>query len=157
MDRGALAKRMSLLGPFVAKPNLTVLGAKQLAREIAERRVAAAEAVEAHILRIESTEDRVHAVVAERFAAAEEEAEAADIALARGDTLGPLHGVPVSVKEAFDVAGLPTTGGLPGRRTHRAETDAPLVAALRRAGAIVIAKTNVPQLLLYLESDNPLY
>lgn len=70
---------------------------------------------------------------------------------------GPLHGVPVTVKECFDVAGTASTAGLTARAGHRVETDAPLVARLRQSGAIIVGQTNVFQLLMYVESDNPVY
>ena len=71
--------------------------------------------------------------------------------------MGPLHGVPITIKDQFLVAGTPTTWGLPNQAGHRAEEDGPLVQRWRQAGAIILGKTNVPQLLYYAESDNPLY
>jgi fatty acid amide hydrolase len=133
------------------------LGAAGLARAIAAGRVSAREAVEAHVRRIEETSSYLNAVVVPRFEEAGGEAAAADDRQARGEPLGPLHGVPITVKESFFLAGTPSTAGLPGRRGHRADADAPLVARLRRAGAIVLGKTNVPQMLLDIESDNPVY
>ena len=133
------------------------LGAAGLARAIAEGRVSAREAVEAHVRRIEGTTPRTNAVVVTRFEEARAEAARADERQARGEPIGPLHGVPITVKESFFLAGTPSTGGLPSRRGHRAEEDGPLVARLRGAGAIVVGKTNVPQLLLDIETDNPLY
>jgi Asp-tRNA(Asn)/Glu-tRNA(Gln) amidotransferase A subunit family amidase len=133
------------------------LGACRLAREIASGRLSARDAVLAHVGRIEEVNPRLNAVVFRRFDEALAEAAAADERQARGEALGPLHGVPVSVKDSIFVAGTPSTGGLPSRAAHRAEADSPLVARLRRAGAIVLGKTNVPQMLLYIESDNPLF
>ena len=68
-----------------------------------------------------------------------------------------MHGLPVTVTECFDVVGTPSTAGLTSRSGHRATADAPLVARLRAAGAIILGKTNVSQLLMYVESDNPVY
>ena len=68
-----------------------------------------------------------------------------------------LHGVPVTVKECFDVTGTPSTVGLSTRSGHRAASDAPVVARLRQAGAIILGKTNVSQLLMFVEADNPVY
>ena len=65
--------------------------------------------------------------------------------------------MPITVKECFNVAGTPSTAGLTARSGHRAVTDAPLVARFRQAGAIIVGKTNVSQLLMYVESDNPVY
>jgi len=133
------------------------LSAAELARQIAAGAISAREAVEAHIGRIEAVNPGLNALVVRLFDDARAQAAAADAARARGERLGPLHGVPVTIKESFDVAGTPTTAGLTHRASHRAEADAPTVARLREAGAILLGKTNVPQLLLMNESDNPLY
>lgn len=116
-----------------------------------------AEIVEAHIRRIEAVNPQLNAMVWPLFDLARAEAQAADKVRARGEELGPLHGVPVTIKECYDVVGTPTTNGIPTRATHRAERDCFPVARLRKAGAILLGKTNVPQLLLDIESDNPLY
>ncbi len=76
---------------------------------------------------------------------------------ASGEPLGPLAGVPVTIKECFQVVGTPATLGLPGNRHELSETDSPLVRRLTAAGAIVLGKTNVPQLMVLHETDNPLY
>ena len=141
----------------IAATDVCALGAAETACEIASGRLSAREAVEARIRRIEETNERLNAVVVPLFERARAEAAAADERQRRGDPLAPLHGVPVTVKESFFVAGTASTGGLPGRARHRAEADSPLVARLREAGAILLGKTNVPQMLLYIESDNPLY
>jgi fatty acid amide hydrolase len=133
--------------------DLTRLGALELAARIRSGEVSAAAAVEAHIRRIEAVNGRLNAVVVRRYDEAQKEARAAD---SRGVS-GPLGGVPITIKESFDVAGTPTTGGLTTRRHHRAAADSPLVARLKNAGAIVVAKTNVAQLLYFVESSNPLY
>jgi fatty acid amide hydrolase len=137
--------------------HLTELGAAELARLIASGAVSSREVVAARIARIAAVNPKLNAVVAPRFEEALAEAAAADAAQARGESRGPLHGVPVTLKECFDLAGTPSTFGLPQRATHRATADDPYVVRLRRAGAIVLGKTNVPQLLLYIESDNPVY
>jgi fatty acid amide hydrolase len=136
---------------------LAPLGAAGLARAIASGRVSARDVVLAHVRRIEAVNPQLNAVVFPRFEQALGEAAAADERQARGEPLGPLHGVPISLKDSIDLEGAPSTGGLPSRAGLRADADSPLVARLRRAGAIVVGKTNVPQMLLYLESDNPLY
>jgi fatty acid amide hydrolase len=133
------------------------LGASGLASAIASGRLSARDAVAAHVRRIEEVNPRLNAVVFARFDEALAEAAAADERQARSGALGPLHGVPISIKDSIFVAGTPSTGGLPKRAGHRAQADSPLVARLRRAGAIVLGKTNVPQMLLYIESDNPLF
>jgi fatty acid amide hydrolase len=134
-----------------------MLHAHQIAEEIASGRVSAREAVAACIERIESTHAAINAVVVPRFEQALEEAALADDARGRGDPLGPLHGVPITIKESFDLTGTATTAGLTSRVSHRAADDAWVVARLRRAGAIVLGKTNVSQLLLHDSCCNPLY
>ncbi len=128
-----------------------------LAGAIARGEVSAAEAVEASIARIEQVNPALNAVVVQRYAEARAEARAADERRARGEPLGPLHGVPVTIKESLDLAGTPSTYGLPSRANILTTQDDVYVARLRAAGAIVVGKTNVAQLLLYIESDNPLY
>jgi fatty acid amide hydrolase len=133
------------------------VSASELASRIAAGEVSAREAVEAHIRRIEAVNGRLNALVVPLFERARAEAALADARRAGGEALGPLHGVPVTIKEQFLVEGTPTTVGLPSERGHRAERDGPLVARLRAAGAIVLGKTNVPQLLYFHETDSPVY
>lgn len=128
-----------------------------MAAVIAAGELSSAEVVDAHIDRIEEVDGRLNAVVLRRFTEARTEAAAVDVARARGEALGPLAGVPITVKEQFNVAGLPTTFGLPNRRTRLAPADGPLVKAMRDAGAIVLGKTNIAQFLFYQEGDNPLF
>ena len=134
--------------------DLVGLPASELAALIVARRVSAREAVAAHIERIQSLDDRIRAVVVPLFDEALAEAAKADATTPEGR---PLHGVPVTVKECYDVRGTASTLGVDHRRNQRAENDAELVAKLRAAGAIVLGKTNVSQLLLYVEADNPVY
>jgi fatty acid amide hydrolase len=136
---------------------LTTLSARALAERIANGELTAAQAVEAHIARIEAVNAKLNAVVVRRYDQARAEAKAADERRARGEPLGPLHGVPITIKESLDLAGTPSTFGIPSRKATLATTDDPYVARLRAAGAIVLGKTNVAQLLLYIESDNPAY
>lgn len=136
---------------------IIALGAGEIARAIAAGEISSREAVEAFIDRIEEVNARLNSIVVPRFDEARREADRADAAAARGEASGALAGVPVTVKESFDIEGLPTTIGLPSRAEHRAANDAPLVARLREAGAIILGKTNVPQLVMLNESDNPVY
>lgn len=137
--------------------DITTLGASELAARIATGDLSAVEAVEAQIARIERVNPELNAVVVKRYDAARAEAREADAHRASGAPLGPLHGVPITVKESLDVAGLPSTFGLPSRAKSLASADERHVARLRQAGAIVLGKTNVAQMLFYFESDNPLY
>jgi len=133
------------------------LSASALAAAISRGDLSAAEAVVASIARIEAVNGKLNAVVVKRYDEARAEARAADERRARGEPLGPLHGVPITVKECFDVTGTPATYGLPSRAQTLAAADDRYIQRLRAAGAIIVGKTNVPQLLLYIESDNPLY
>ena len=136
---------------------LTRLDATELARSIAAGDVSARQAVDAQLDRIEEVDGPLNAVVWPRFEEARREADEADAARRRGERLGPLHGVPVTVKDQFDVAGLPTTFGMARLADRRVVTDGPMVAALRDAGAIVLGKTNVPPALGAIETDNALF
>jgi fatty acid amide hydrolase len=140
-----------------AHGTLTKLSAVELAKMIAAGDISSLEAVETHIERIERVNPALNAVVVKRYDAARAEAKEADMRRARGEKLGPLHGVPITIKESLDLAGTPSTFGLPSRAHHRAEQDDLYVARVREAGAIILGKTNVAQLLLYFESDNPVY
>jgi fatty acid amide hydrolase len=136
---------------------LTSLSATELAALIARGDISSAEAVEAHIERIERVNPALNAVVVKRYEAALAEAREADDRRARGEALGPLHGVPITIKECLDLAGTPSTFGLPSRANTIAGQDDVYVARMREAGAIILGKTNVAQLLYFIESDNPLY
>ncbi len=140
-----------------ALAEITRLTSQEIAQLVAHGDLSAAEVVEAHIERIEAVNPRLNAVVVKRYDAARAEAAAIDRSRAQVEALGPLGGVPMTVKESFDVAGTATTAGLTARAGHRAAADAEMVARLRGAGAILLGKTNVPQLLMANETDNPLY
>lgn len=131
--------------------------AVDLARSIADGEVSSTEVVDAHIGRIERVDGQVNALVVKRYDAARAEARAVDASRARGEPLGALAGVPMTVKECLDVTGLPSTFGLPSNASNVADQDDPYVARLRGAGAIVLGKTNLSQLMIYIESDNPVY
>lgn len=132
-------------------------GAAALARAIRRGETTAEAAVEACIQRIEVCDREVNAVVMRRFDQARAEASEADARLAAGKPVGLLHGVPITVKDQFDVAGLPTTLGLVARRNMVESVDAHLVHRLREAGGIILGKTNIPQLTLVPECDNPVF
>ncbi len=115
------------------------------------------ELIEAYAARMDGIGRSLNAVVVRRIEAALAEASAADALRAVGRSLGPLHGVPVTIKESFDVAGLPSTWGHPQRASHSAVRDAVAVSRLTRAGAIVMGKTNVPKDLADWQSFNEVY
>ena len=131
------------------------MGAGELAEGIAARRFSASEAVAAHVERQNEMQPKLNAVAVALHDQAMAAAKAADQGTPQDGQA--LYGVPVTVKECFDVLGTASTAGLVGWASKLQTDDAELVRRLRGAGAIVTAKTNVPQLLLYAESDNPLY
>lgn len=132
-------------------------GAQELLGRLATRELSAREAVEWHVRRIEEVNPRLNAVVVPLFDEALRAAEGADRARVRGDELGPLHGLPVTIKESFHVAGTAATAGVRALAGRESPGDAPLVARLRGAGAIVLGKTNLAQLIWFNEADNPIY
>ncbi|MGH7321429.1 MAG: amidase [Candidatus Rokuibacteriota bacterium] len=118
------------------------LGVRDLARAIAARRVSAVEVVEAHLARIEKLDGRLRSYLAVFGESALEAARAAERAVTRGAALGPLHGVPVAVKDLYAVQGTPTTAGS-RFLTEPAAQDSTVVARLRAAGAIILGKLNL--------------
>lgn len=112
---------------------------------IGARQITAVDLLESCIARIERVDHAVNAVCARDFAAARTMARKADDAVKRGDRLGPLHGLPLGVKDLIDAEGLPTTFGSPLFRDNIAKRDEAIVGMLKRAGAIVVGKTNVPE------------
>ncbi|MYB21797.1 MAG: amidase [Chloroflexi bacterium] len=129
----------------------------EIARAIREREVSASEMLEAHLARIDEVNPTLNAVVALCSERARSEATTADAAIARGDALGPLHGVPITLKDSHDTEGLVTTGGTLGRKEFVPEADSTVAARLRAAGAILMGKTNTPELTLSGETDNLVY
>jgi amidase len=127
-------------------------GAGELADLIAAREVSSRDVVQAHLDRIEAVNPHLNAVV---LVLADEALAAADAADA-GEPSGPLHGVPFTVKENIDLAGTPTTSGVPALAEAVAPIDAPQVERLRAAGAIPIARTNLPDLGLRIHTDSSL-
>ncbi|MCB9680837.1 MAG: amidase [Alphaproteobacteria bacterium] len=136
---------------------MLLLSATELARRIAAGEVTSREVVRVHIDRIRYVNPRIHAVVADRFDAALAEADAADAAVRDGRPLGPFHGVPCTIKESFAVTGMPNTAGLRARVGTISDADAVTVRRLRDAGALVMGVTNLSELCMWMESDNPVY
>jgi len=136
---------------------LLELSAAELARRIHSGETSSAEVVESYLARIAEVEPKIHAVAVPLFDQARQEAQQADARRARGQELPPLHGVPITVKECFYLAGTPSCIGLNRLRSELADEDGILVRRLRRAGGIVLAKTNLPQLMIWHECDNPVY
>jgi len=132
------------------------LPARVLARRLRRRELSAAEALEAHLQRIDKHNPALNAVVSLDAERARERAEAADAALRRGAPLGPLHGVPMTLKDGHDVAGLRTTVGT-DLFDRVADEDGTVAARLRAAGAIIVGHTNVPPFLADYQSANPIF
>lgn len=128
----------------------------ETAAMIARGETSAIAETEAAIARIEERDGPINAVVVRDFERARTAAKSADERLARGES-GPLLGVPMTVKESNDIAGLPSTWGMEEHRDNITERDSPSVARLKAAGAVVLGKTNVPPLLADWQSDNPVY
>jgi Asp-tRNA(Asn)/Glu-tRNA(Gln) amidotransferase A subunit family amidase len=131
-------------------------GARALRDAIAAGQVSPVEAVRASLAAIEARDGELNAFLAVDADVALAAARRAEQAVARGDRLGPLHGVPVGVKDVEDTADLVTTYGLARYAGHRPPRDSPLVAALRAAGAVVVGKTNTPAFALLGETWNDL-
>lgn len=136
--------------------SLHQMTATQLAAGLKRKTFSATELCEASIARIEALDPKVNAVVVRDFERARTEARMADDAIAK-DRAGPLCGLPMTVKESFDLRGHPTTWGFEIHRDHRAREDAFAVQRAKAAGAVVLGKTNVPPALADWQSDNPIY
>jgi aspartyl-tRNA(Asn)/glutamyl-tRNA(Gln) amidotransferase subunit A len=130
--------------------------ATELAALVRSRQISPVEVVQGHLDRIEEVNPKLNAIVtliAEQAIAA---ARAAEAAVMAGAELGPLHGVPFTAKDSFDTAGVLTQRGSLLFKGHVPETDATVVSRLKRAGAILVAKTNLPEFSFATETDNRL-
>lgn len=136
---------------------LTLLPAVTLAQYIREQKVPTLEVAEAHLEKIARLNPRLNAFVEVDAERVRREARDADAAAKSGKPLGPLHGVPISIKSSIDVAGMKCEAGTRLRAGFVANQNAPLVARLRNAGAIVLGVTNTPEMLMAWETDNLLY
>ena len=130
--------------------------AGDLVEALASRQVSSRELVDAAIARIEALDPKINAVVVRDFDRARTAADAADAALERGERQ-PLLGLPMTVKEQFNIAGLPTTWGFPKFKDWRPDADALAVQRLKAAGTIILGKTNVPLNLGDWQSYNEIY
>jgi len=124
---------------------------------IHERKISPVELLRTHYDRIERLNPKLNAFIELREQVALAEAQTAEDAVVRNASLGPLHGVPISIKSSIAVAGLKFECGSPTRKGIVASEDAVLVRRLKKAGAIVVGNTNVPEMLMAYETDNPLY
>ncbi|MGD0512026.1 MAG: amidase [Terriglobales bacterium] len=136
---------------------LTFLSAVAMAEQIRNKELSPIELVEAHLSRIEKLNPQLNAFVQVDAEGAIRQARAAEAAVVHREKLGPLHGVPVSIKSSMEVAGMRCEAGSKLRAGLVAARDAPLVSRLRNAGAIILGTTNAPELLMAWETDNLLY
>jgi amidase len=136
---------------------LCALSAREQARLVRTREVSSRELVQAHLDRIAAVDPLLNAVVTVVPEAALAEADAADRAIGAGAPLGPIHGLPIAIKDLEDVAGVRTTYGSPLFAHHVPDADSPLVARLRRAGAVVVGKTNTPEFGAGSQTFNPVF
>ena len=137
--------------------DLAFASATELAARIKKKEVRCAELLSLCFDRVDRFNSALNAVIVERREEAMARAEAADAALAKGEHWGPLHGVPMTVKESYDVAGTPTTWGAPHLRDNVAAKDALSISRLKNAGAVIFGKTNVPLMLSDFQSYNEIY
>ena len=138
-------------------PELIYRTAIDLAGFIREKKASAIEILDAHLGQITKYNPGLNAIVTLNEEAARHRANEADAALAKGESWGPLHGVPVTIKDAFETAGLRTTSSFKPLKNYIPERDATVVARLRQAGAIILGKTNMPMLALDIQSDSPIF
>lgn len=131
--------------------------ARELARRIKEREVSASEVLEAHLSQIERVNPHVNAIITLVAEQARAQAAAADASLARGEAVGPLHGLPVAHKDTTDTKGIRTTYGSPLYRDHVPTANALIVERIQQAGAIPIGKTNVPEFGAGSQTFNTLF
>jgi Asp-tRNA(Asn)/Glu-tRNA(Gln) amidotransferase A subunit family amidase len=134
-----------------------LLSAREIAAQIRRKEVSPVEVARTHLDRIERLNPKLNAFVDCQPEAVLSQARDAEKAILRGDDLGLLHGVPVSIKSSIDVAGHRSEAGTRLRAGYIAAEDAPLVARLRAAGALILGVTNTPELLMAWETDNLLY
>ena len=137
--------------------DLIFTSAAKLAEMIRGKQVAPTEVLDAYIRRIEAVNPRLNALVTLTLEQAREAATASEARIAKGEPLGALEGVPVSIKDTIETAGVRTVSGTRLRENHVPAVDAPVVARLKRAGAVMLGKTNVPECAMDLRSENPVF
>ena len=131
--------------------------ATELARRIDKKEIGCVELLNFYFDRVDRFNPALNAIVVQMRERALERAKEADAALARGESWGPLHGVPMTVKESYDVVGTPTTWGAPHLKENIAEQDALSIKRLKDAGVVIFGKTNVPLMLSDFQSYNEVY
>jgi amidase len=137
--------------------DLVFTPAHKLAQMIRQGELSAVEVLEAYLQQISRQNPRLNAIVTLDEVGARKQAQSADAALKRGEVVGPLHGVPITVKDLLETEGLRTTCGFPPLADYHPKRDATGVARLRQAGAVILGKTNVPALGQDIQTYNPLF
>jgi len=131
--------------------------AHKLAAAIRQRKITSQELLDAYLERVERFNPALNAIVALDIGGAKKQARAADLMTQRGESAGPLHGVPMTIKESFDMVGLASTWGRLDMKQHIPSADADAVKRYRAAGAVIFGKTNVPAMLADWQTFNPVY
>jgi amidase len=137
--------------------DLPFRSAKQLAADLRKKKIGCLELLDTYIARVDKHNPRLNAIIATDLDGARRRARAADVALRKGKAWGPLHGVPMTIKESYDVVGMPTTWGLPELKDNYPARNALAVDRLLRAGVVLFGKTNVPLMLADWQSFNAVY
>ena len=137
--------------------DLIYMSASQIASEIRQKNVSCLEITKMHLERIDSVNPMLNAVVQMCANRALTEAKIADDKISKKEFIGPLHGVPMTLKDSLDTEGVISTGGTKGRAHHIPDKDSTVTARLRAAGAILLGKTNTPEFTLAGETDNLVY
>jgi amidase len=157
----AAAGRTSLIDSAEAAPetsgDIVSKSASELADAIRSKKLSSKDVVEAHLAQIARVNPKLNAIIQLTADSARKEADETDAALARGELKGPLHGVPITIKDTLETTGVICTGGTKGRANFIPKADATAVARLRAAGGIILGKTNVPELAGAIETDNLVY
>ncbi len=140
-----------------AATQLEYVSATEAARAIQAKEVTSVELTEHILARIEKFNPKLNSIVVPLFDEARARAKEADAALAKGDTWGPLHGVPITIKETFGMKGVATTAGNPVLKDNKPDRDATVVERMRAAGGVILGKTNVPLMASDIQSYNEIY
>jgi amidase len=142
---------------MTATTDITTASATELVHLLRRRQVGSRELLEHYLARIDAQNPALNAVVTLDVEGARKAADAADRATARGHDVGALHGLPMTIKDSFETAGMPTTAGAPDLAGYVPQQDADAVARLRAAGAVIFGKTNLPTFAMDWQTYNPLF
>ena len=137
--------------------DLTFLSAVEMREHVRSRKISPLDLAESHLSKIDRLNPKLNAFIQVDIEDVRRQAREAEDAIAAGRSLGPLHGVPISIKSSIEVAGMKCEAGSRLRAGFIAEHDAPLVQRLRHAGAVILGVTTTPELLMAWETDNALY